>query len=280
MENQSKPSARRGRKPAAKPAEEVEVKIEMAKPITITPAKPKVKRQEVQYEAREFKALQSQATFMLMQSGITVYDKEKDMVREIRYCERENSIWKDEQAPNSVKTPVIFRMGRLFVPKSKPNLMKFLTMHPGNRANGGSSFEIIDEVKKKEVNLDQEFLVNDAINALRTKELDDLLAVAAAYNMDVDRPFAEIKHDLLLKAKKDPAGFIQSFDNPSVAMKAKIRIAAKYNVIKLDRDAIRWFDTNKMIISVPAGQDPTDVFTRYCLTEAAVPVVEEIDRQL
>jgi hypothetical protein len=280
MENQSKPSARRGRKPAAKPAEEVEVKIEMAKPITITPAKPKVKRQEVQYEAREFKALQSQATFMLMQSGITVYDEEKDMVREIRYCERENSIWKDEQAPNSVKTPVIFRMGRLFVPKSKPNLMKFLTMHPGNKANGGSSFEIIDQLKKKEVNLDQEFLINDAINALRTKELDDLLAVAAAYNMDVDRPFAEIKHDLLLKAKKDPAGFIQSFDNPSVAMKAKIRIASKYNIIKLDRDAVRWFDTNKMIISVPAGQDPTDVFTRYCLTEAAVPVVEEIDRQL
>ena len=280
MENQSKPSARRGRKPAAKPVEEVEVNIEMAKPITITPAKPKVKRQEVQYEAREFKALQSRATFMLMQSGITVYDPEKDIVREIRYCERENSIWKDEQAPNSVKTPVIFRLGRLFVPKTKPNLMKFLTMHPGNKANGGSAFEIIDEVKKKEVSIDQEFLINDAINALRTKPLDDLLAVAAAYNMDVDRPFAEIKHDLLLKAKKDPAGFIQSFDNPSVAMKAKIRIASKYNVIKLDRDAVRWFDTNKMIISVPAGQDPTDVFTRYCLTEAAVPVVEEIDRQL
>ena len=280
MENQSKPSARRGRKPAAKPAEEVEVNIEMAKPITITPAKPKVKRQEVQYEAREFKALQSRATFMLMQSGITVYDPEKDIVREIRYCERENSIWKDEQAPNSVNTPVIFRLGRLFVPKTKPNLMKFLTMHPGNKANGGSAFEIIDEVKKKEVSIDQEFLINDAINALRTKPLDDLLAVAAAYNMDVDRPFAEIKHDLLLKAKKDPAGFIQSFDNPSVAMKAKIRIASKYNVIKLDRDAVRWFDTNKMIISVPAGQDPTDVFTRYCLTEAAVPVVEEIDRQL
>lgn len=279
MENQTKPSARRGRKPAAKPAEQTTVE-QSAAPTAVSTSKPKVKRQEVKYEAREFKALQSQATFMLMQSGITVYDEEKDMVREIRYCERENSIWRDEQAPNSVKTPVIFRMGRLFVPKTKPNLMKFLTMHPGNKANGGSSFEIIDQLKKKEVSLDQEFLVNDAINLLRTKELDDLLAVAAAYNMDVDRPFAEIKHDLLLKAKKDPAGFIQSFDNPSVAMKAKLRMAQKYNIIKMDRDAIRWFDTNNMIISVPAGQDPVDVFTRYCLTEAAVPIVEEIDRQL
>ena len=278
MENQPKP--RRGRKPAAKPAEETVAETQVARPIAIVPAKPKIKRKEVKYEAREFKALQSQATFMLMQSGVTVYDEEKDMVREIRYCERENSIWKDEQAPNSVKTPVIFRLGRLFVPKTKPNLMKFLTLHPGNKANGGSSFEIIDEVKKKEVNIDMEFLTNDAINLLRTKDLDELLSVAAAYNMDVDRPVAEIKHDLLLKAKKDPSGFIDSFDNPSVAMKAKIRMAAKYNIIRLDRDAIRWFDTNKMIISVPAGQEPIDVFTRYCLTEAAVPVVEEIDRQL
>jgi len=280
MEQQTKP--RRGRKPAAKPAAEASVEaVETpSAPTAVAPAKPKIKRNEVKYEAREFKALQSSGTFMLMQSGITVYDEEKDMVREIRYCERENSIWKDEQAPNSVKTPVIFRMGRLFVPKTKPNLMKFLKVHPGNKANGGSSFEIIDEMKKKSVNIDQEFLINDAINLLRTKDLDDLLSVAAAYNMDVDRPVAEIKHDLLLKAKKDPSGFINSFDNPSVAMKAKLRMAQKYNIIKMDKDAVRWFDTNRMIISVPAGQDPVDVFTRYCLTEAAVPVVEEIDRQL
>lgn len=279
-QTQEKP--RRGRKPAAKPAAEASVEVveTSSAPTAVAPAKPKIKRNEVKYEAREFKALQSSGTFMLMQSGITVYDEEKDMVREIRYCERENSIWKDEQAPNSVKTPVIFRMGRLFVPKTKPNLMKFLKVHPGNKANGGSSFEIIDEMKKKSVNIDQEFLVNDAINLLRTKDLDDLLSVAAAYNMDVDRPVAEIKHDLLLKAKKDPSGFINSFDNPSVAMKAKLRMAQKYNIIKMDKDAIRWFDTNRMIISVPAGQDPVDVFTRYCLTEAAVPVVEEIDRQL
>ena len=279
MENQTKPSARRGRKPAAKPAEQTTVE-QSAAPTAVTPTKPKVKRQEVQYEAREFKATQSQATFMLMQSGVTVYDKEKNMVREIRYCERENSIYKDEQAPNSVKTPVIFRMGRLFVPKTKPNLMEFLSMHPANVANGGSMFELVDIKKKREVSLDNEFLVNDAINLLRNKELDELFSVAVAYGMDIDRPVAEIKHDLLIKAKTNPQSFIESFDNPAVAMKTKIRMAQKYNIIKLNSDGVRWFDSNQLIVSVPAGKDPLDVFVRYCLTEAAVPVIEEIDRQL
>jgi hypothetical protein len=279
MEQQTKkPGARRGRKPAAPAVDEMST--DSVAPTSVKPSKTKIKRKEVQYEAREFKALQSQATFMLMQSGVTVYDKDQNKVREIRYCERENSIYKDEQAPNSVKSPVIFRMGRLFVPKTKPNLMNFLMMHPANSANGGSMFELIDEQKKKEVSLDKEFMVNDAINLLRTKDLDDLFSVAVAYGMDVDRPVAEIKHDLLVKAKKDPAGFIESFDNPSVAMKSKIKMADKYNVIKLSADGVRWFDSNQLIVSVPAGKDPLDVFVRYCLTEAAVPVVEEIDRQL
>jgi len=236
-------------------------------------AKRAVKRKDVKYEAREFKALKSAATFMLMQSGITVYDKETDSVREIRYCERENSIYRDEQHENSVKTPIVFRMGRLFVPKTQPNLMNFLLAHPSNKANGGTVFEIVDTVKKKEANIDQEFL-------LRNKDLDDLLAVALAYNIDVDRPTSEIKHDLLIKAKANPKAFINSFDNPVVSMKSMVKQAASYQIISMKSDGVKWFDTNKLIISVPAGQDPTDVFVRYCMTEAAAPVVAEIERQL
>jgi hypothetical protein len=244
------------------------------------PKKKPIRRQEKVSATQEYKANGSGAVMMLMQSGITVYDEETGMVREIRYCENENSIWKDEQADRSVKTPVIFRMGRLFVNERQPNLRNFLEIHPENKENGGSLFELVDNLKKVEVDIDNEFLVNDAITMLRTKELDELLAVALAYGMDIDRPTSEVKHDLLLKAKKSPKVFIESFDNPVVAMKSKIRQAISYQIIKADNDGVKWFDTNKHIVSVPAGQDPVDVFVRYCMTEAAAPVVAEIERQL
>ncbi len=63
-------------------------------------------------------------------------------------------------------------------------------------------------------------------------------------------------------------------------MKAKIRMAAKYGIINLGRDGARWTDTNKLIVSVPAGKDPLDIMLRFCLTEAGTPTVEELDRQL
>ena len=256
-----------------------------AAPVAEAPAKKQPKKKAIRREEKvsatqEYKANGSGAVMMLMQSGITVYDEESGMVREIRYCENENSIWKDEQAERSVKTPVIFRMGRLFVNERQPNLKAFLEIHPQNKANGGSLFELVDNLKKVEVDIDNEFLVNDAINLLRTKELDDLLAVALAYGMDIDRPIAEVKHDLLLKAKAAPKTFIESFDNPVVSMKSMVKQAVSYQIIKADNDGVKWFDTNKHIISVPAGQDPVDVFVRYCMTEAAAPVVAEIERQL
>jgi hypothetical protein len=244
------------------------------------PKKNTIRRNEKLSETVQYKALNSGAVMMLMQSGITVFDEESKKVREIRYCENEHSIWKDEQSERSVKSPVIFRMGSLFVTREQPNLKMYLDLHPGNAANGGTKFEVVDNVKKVEVDIDKEFLINDAISMLRTKELDELLSVALAYGMDVDRPVSEVKHDLLLKAKASPKTFIESFDSPVVAMKSKIRQAINYQIIKASDSAVAWFDTNKHIISVPVGQDPVDVFVRYCMTEAAAPVVAEIERQL
>lgn len=269
--NQEKTKRPPGRPKKVASPEKKEVKVTSRKPI---------KRNEDENPTVEYKAIGSGAVMMLIQSGISVYDKETDSIREIRYCESENSIYKEEQSERSVKTPVVFRLGRLFVGKDKPNLRRFLEAHPGNKANGGSKFEKVDEVKKKTIEIDDEFLVHDAISLLRTKPLDDLLSVCLAFGINVDRPMAEIKHDLLLKAKSTPKVFIDSFDNPFVSMKSLVKQAESYQIITMSDRAVSWFDTNKQIISVPAGQDPADVFTRYCMTEAAVPVVAEIERQL
>lgn len=245
-----------------------------------TQSKPRIRRQEKANSIKQYKATKSGAVLMLMQSGITVFDEDTKRVREIRYCENEHSIFKDEQNEKSVKTPVVFRMGNLVVREDQPNLQAFLDAHPDNKSNGGSLFFLVDKKKDVEKDIDTEFLINDAISLLRSKEADDLLAVALAYGMNINRNMSEIKHDLLQKAKSSPKSFIESFDNPVVLMKAKVRQAISFQIIKTDSRSVKWFDTNKHIISVPAGQEPVDVFVRYCMTEAGADVALEIERQL
>lgn len=240
-----------------------------------------IKRDITPVKAHEYKTLKPMgATYMMQQKGTTVFDPESEMVREIRYCPNENSIWRDEQSPSAKRESIVFLEGRKFVAPNKPNLKEFLDTHPGNKKNGGTVFEIVDKTQKAKIEVDVEFLVADAVTMVRDKNLEELLSVCVAMGINIDRPAAEIKHDLLVFAKKNPEKFIDSFNNPSVAMKTKITMADKYQIIKLDRDGVKWFDTNKLIVSVPVGKNPTDVMVRYCLTESAVPVVEEIDRQL
>lgn len=219
------------------------------------------------------------AIFLMRNTSYDYFDEESNSVRHVRYCESEKSIFADEQSDNPVKTPLTFRMGVLLVPRTKPNLIEFMAKHPNNTANGGSLFHLVDYVAQKETVLADEFEVAEAVTTLRNKPVPELLMLATGYGMDTSREFAEIRHDLLQKAKANPTAFMKAFDDPAMKMRSKIKNAVDYQVIKLDPDAIRWFDTNQQILSVPAGMDPMDVFVRYCLTEKGVPIVEELDKQ-
>ena len=84
----------------------------------------------------------------------------------------------------------------------------------------------------------------------------------------------------MVQATSNPKRFIDSFDNPEVEMRARVNQASKYNIIKVAADSVRWFDTGRIIVSVPAGRNAVDVFVKYCLTEAGSSVIDEIESQL
>lgn len=229
----------------------------------------------------EYKMLNpSGKLFMMGSTEHSIFSKETSSIRIIRYCEKEPSIYVDEQSERPTKSTIRFVDGRLFVPPEKPNLIEFLDTHPGNLANGGNLFERVDIMKKVKSDLKTEFLQMDAIALLRERPLDDIMAVATSLNVNTDREVDEIKHDLLVFAKRNPETFIKSFDNPVTKMRAKLKTAADYGIINFNDGHVRWNDTNKHIIAIPAGQDGLNVFVRYCMTEAGVPVLSEIERQL
>jgi len=274
MSETTTPTPKRGRPPKAKDAAP-----KAATTKAPTPSKPKVRREERVKEIREYKLTKkSGATFLMQQKNVmTLQD---GSLREIRYCPNEPSIFRDEQNESSVRKAIIFTEGRLFVRPDQPNLAAYLDAHPDNKENGGNRFQLVDERKNSEERLNKEFLEHDAVGLIRSKDLEELLSVAVGLGVNVDRPVAEIKHDLMVFAKKNPKRFIESFDNPIVEMKSKVNQAIKYQIVRVDKKGAYWFDTNKLIVSVPEGKDAVDVLVRYCMTDAASPLVAEIERQL
>lgn len=252
-------------------------------PATPPPAKkkPSIKRNYEEPKARVYEIPKNHGiAYLIPQKGVTVYDSEKDIVREMRYCPNEPSIWVDEQSPNAKKEAVVFRNGKLVVPREKPNLRKFLETHPQNFANGGNVFKQMDEAKDAETKLNEEMNQFEAVAMLKNAEQEDLLAVALFFKVGIDKKMSEIKYDLLQIAKKSPSKFIEAFDDPFVKMKALIRQANDYQIIKVSNDSVRWFDSNSLIVSVPHGQNAEDIMVRFCLTEKGSSVAEEMEKQL
>jgi len=259
----------------------VEETVVMEQPKTAPKKKRTIKRKEQVSRAVEYEIIKGGGiVFMLPQKGVTIYDKENDTVREIRYCPNEPSIFVDEQSENAVKQSVIFERGRLFIPREKPNLKKFIELHPGNKENGGSVFKLVNKKKSAKEELEKEFLVSDAVSIVRDRDINDLLAIALYYGVNINAATSEIRYNLLRIAKSKPKEFLQSLDSPEVTCRSTIKQASDYQIISLKTNGVYWFDANSLIVSVPVGQDPTTTMVRFCLTEKGASTLSLIEERL
>ena len=103
--------------------------------------------------------------------------------------------------------------------------------------------------------------------------------VAHYKRMESDDPNRSYGY-LLNIAKKRTEEFIQSFDSPQVQVRSSIQQAKDYQILNLKSDGCYWFDSNKLIVSVPVGMDAMDVMVRFCLTEKGSPVLSTIEDRL
>lgn len=218
--------------------------------------------------------------YKLRSSKVLHFDSEKNSVRELRYCSTEPSVFADEQSDRAVRNHVVFRDGRLLVRVDQPNLLQYLELHPDNQANGGNVFRLVNEEVNHEEVIENEFLIHDAITLIKSRPVDELLPLAMALNIDVNQSPLAVKRALVTQAKSNPKKFLETNNNPLVEARSSVQQALDFQIVSNKGGAVVWTDTNKMVVSVPAGMDAIEVLTRFVMTDQGASVLDEIDRQL
>jgi len=213
-------------------------------------------------------------------NSIQVYDEATNSVRGIRYCPSEPSIFIDEQGTQSVRSHVIFNDKMLIVNYDKPNLIAYLDAHPDNSVNGGRVFKLVNKEDDAEKVLEQEFQINDAIAIIKSRPIEELLPVAIAMNVDTSQKDLQIKRTLVQIAKRDANHFMSMVDSPMVKARSTVVEGFDFQIIDFRQGAVVWFDSGKLIASVPVGQDKVEVMTRFVMTDKGSIVLSDIDRQL
>ncbi|MDH3877823.1 MAG: hypothetical protein OET18_08280 [Desulfobacterales bacterium] len=207
------------------------------------------------------------------------FDPDIGYERELRYASNHKSIFVDEQKGSVTLKHIVFLKGHLNVPKEKRNFQEFLNKHPHN----GVIFREYDHVVEAEDQFDNLEL--------------EIAALNMAYEMDVDKSEAilrvelgskvssmsskEVKRDLILFAKRNPALLINLAEDENVELRNFAIKAREANIIKLDADqkTFKWAANGRKLMTVPFDENPYSAMASWFKTDEGIEVYKSIDKK-
>jgi hypothetical protein len=219
--------------------------------------------------------------YILKSRNILWFDEEKGYEREIKYAENQKTVFVDEMQGNARLTHVIFRDGKLFVPKEKQTLQKFLSLyHP----NGGKVYVEHDPVKIAENDID---ILELEIEALNTAKEMDIDRVEAILRTDLGSRVStmtskELKRDVLLFARNNPELFLELANDENINIRNVGIKAVEQGILKLSNDqrTFTWGSNGRKLLTVPFDENPYSALGAWFKTDEGVEVYQTIEKRL
>jgi len=213
--------------------------------------------------------------------ALLYFDEETGKQREIRYATNQDSPLVDEQKGEVTMGHIRFMDGDLKVPKEKQNLQKLLSLyHPLK----GRMYEEFSAAAVAEDDLDILDLQIDALNAARSMEVDHAEAILRVeLGSKVNKMSSkELKRDLMLFAKSNPALFINLANDENVQLRNFAIRAQEVGIISLSQDqrTFTWVSTGRKLMNVPFDENPYSAFAAFLKTDEGVEIYKSIDKKL
>jgi hypothetical protein len=218
--------------------------------------------------------------YILKSKGILWFDPEKGYEREVKYCPNQKTIFADEMKGVERLEHVAFREGKLFVPKEKQTLQKFLDIHPLN----GKKFEEFNPVQIAEEDLDVLELELEAMNTAQKIDIDHAEAILRSdLGNEVSKMTSkELKRDLLIFARNNPKLFLELANDENINIRNMGIKAVENNIITLSSDqrTFEWASTGRKLITVPFDENPYSALAAWFKTDEGVEVYQTIEKKL
>jgi hypothetical protein len=218
-----------------------------------------------------------------------IYDSESKTQRTIRYIPGEKSIYSDEQSVKDLpkkRSEIIFYDGWKVVDETEILLLQYLRACNFNSANKnrlpGTTVifkEFLPHVDKQVI-IDKEEVEIKARASVINMPFEDMKQLAKAMGLSTDREVAEIKHDLLVRAKHNPEKFLRDMNSKNMKRRWGIIEAIDTNIISLNKQnaTISWVGGG-VIFQGAVGTDIIEDFAEYTQnTEDGKNIFERIQR--
>ena len=264
----------------------VEQVVEQTIETVVATQKPKFEKQtkpswEIKDRIYYLKGNRRPLSKMIRSANIYWFDEQKGYERELKYCQNQKTPFVDEMQGDQRLEHIIFRSGSLFVPKEKTVLQKLLSMYHPHKG------QIYYEYKPQEIAENEVDILELEIEALMVaKDLDIDMAEAvmrAEIGSQVSNMSSkELKRDLLLYAKRNPALFLELVNDDNVQLRNFGIKATELNIIKLSSDQrhFMWGSNDRKLMTVPFDEHPYSALAQWFKTDEGMEVYTNIEKRL
>lgn len=187
-------------------------------------------------------------------SPLQYFDEEEKLRRSLVYSTNQISIFEDEQQGDVILGSIIFKNGKLTVPKTNPQLQKFMKITPDN----GIIFQEFrpDEIAEKQLtSIELEMEALQTAMSLTISEIESI-ALSVYGSSILNKKTAEIKRDIFLYAKQNPQAFLNIASDDLTKLKGLAVRATELNLAQYKGNA--FYNGETLLCKVPF--DESDKF--------------------
>jgi hypothetical protein len=209
------------------------------------------------------------------------FNKETGEQEELRYATNQNSPLVSQQKGAATLGHIIFDNGILNVPKEKQNLQKLLSIyHPGLNVKY-TEFDPTLEAEDELEDIELEVLALNAALEMDIDQAESIVRVEVGSRVN-KMSSKEIKRDLLLLARNNPALFIELANDDNVQLRNIAIRAVEASIVKLSPDnrTFHWGENNRKLMTVPFDENPYSAMAAFFKTDEGIEVFKSIEKKL
>lgn len=261
---------------------------EIARPIMEAPVKEVKKKDEWVLKDRLYELKRSSPlvftlpTFHTAKKSLLYFDEKLGYQREIRYATNQRSCFVDEQQGQVVPGRIVFRDGKLNVPKSNVALQKLLSLyHPALEKGVYEEYKPAQQASNEVDWIEFELQALNLAKSLSIEEAEAILRVEIGKSVN-DLSSSELKRDVLIFAKRNPNLFLQLATDENTQLRSFGTRAVEQGILALSQDQRTFtYGTNgRKIMTVPFDEHPYFALSAFFRTDEGMEVYKAIEKRL
>tara|TARA_Y100000592_G_scaffold14847_2_gene21534 strand:+ start:4243 stop:5070 length:828 start_codon:yes stop_codon:yes gene_type:complete len=250
------------------------------KEVVVKKAQPKKPEWEIKDRMYYLKNGKTPLTYLVRGSNIFWFDEEKGYERELKYTSNQRTCFVDEMKGDQRLEHIIFQNGSLHVPRNKVVLQQLLSLYHPHR---DQLFEEYKPVARAAKEVDLLELEVDALMAARNLDIDTAEAVMRVEmgSRVTEVSSKELKRDLLIFAKKNPALFLELVNDENVHLRNFGIKAREQGIIDLsdDQRTFSWASTGRKLMTVPFEEHPYTALANWFKTDEGMEIYSNIEKR-